>query len=46
MELDPAWGSSNFGIVISKFVDGKVQILYADDFEKADYNEMLQWQHR
>ena len=33
---------SPFGIVITRFVDGKVQILYANDFERADYNEMLQ----
>jgi hypothetical protein len=41
MGIDPAWGSA-FGIVISRFVDGKVQVIYAEDFERADYNEMLQ----
>ena len=42
MEIDPAWGSSAFGIVITRFVDGKVQILYADQFERPDFNQMVQ----
>ena len=42
MGIDPAWGSSAFGIVITQLVDGKVQVLYAEEFEKPDYNEMLQ----
>jgi hypothetical protein len=42
MGIDPAWGSSEFGIVITQLVDGKVQVLYAQEFEKPDYNEMLQ----
>ena len=28
MGIDAAWGSSAFGIVITRFVDGKIQILY------------------
>jgi hypothetical protein len=39
--LDPAWGSSAFGIVLTEFVDGIVRILYADEFHKADYADML-----
>jgi hypothetical protein len=42
MGIDPAWGSSAFGIVITSFIDGKIQILYSDELERADYNEMLQ----
>src|SRR5919198_3362662 len=34
--------SSAFGIVITRFVDGKIQILYADQFERPDFNEMIQ----
>jgi hypothetical protein len=41
MGIDPAWGSSAFGIVVTQFVDGKVQVLYAEEFERPDYNEML-----
>jgi hypothetical protein len=40
--IDPAWGSSAFGIVITRFVDGRIQILYADEFERPDFNEMIQ----
>jgi hypothetical protein len=30
MGIDPAYGSSAFGIVVTQWVDGIVQILYAD----------------
>jgi hypothetical protein len=41
MGIDPAYGSSNFGIVITQFCDGMIQVLYADEFPRPDYNEML-----
>jgi hypothetical protein len=41
MGIDPAWGSSAFGIVITRFVDGKIQVLYADQFERPDFIEMI-----
>jgi hypothetical protein len=41
MGIDPAYGSSAFGIVITQFVDGQVQILYAEEFQRPDFNEML-----
>jgi hypothetical protein len=41
MGIDPAYGSSAFGIVVTQWVDGIVQILYADEFHRPDYNEML-----
>jgi hypothetical protein len=39
--IDPAYGSSAFGIVITQWVDGMIQILYADEFQRPDYNAML-----
>jgi hypothetical protein len=39
--IDPAWGSSAFGIVVTQFVDGIVQILHAEEYHRPDYNEML-----
>ena len=37
----PAWGgSSRFGIVVSQMVDGHIQILFADEYERADPKEM------
>jgi hypothetical protein len=41
MGIDPAWGSSAFGIVITHLVDGVIQVLYAEEFKRPDYNEML-----
>jgi hypothetical protein len=41
MGIDPAYGSSAFGIVVTQWVDGIVQILYAEEYHKPDYNEML-----
>ena len=42
MGIDPGWGSSPFGICITQFVNGnEIQILYADEFERPDYNVML-----
>jgi hypothetical protein len=41
MGIDPAYGSSAFGIVVTQWVDGVVQILHADEYQRPDYNEML-----
>jgi hypothetical protein len=41
MGIDPAYGSSAFGIVVTQWVDGIVQILYPEEYHRPDYNEML-----
>jgi hypothetical protein len=41
MGIDPAYGSSAFGIVVTQWVDGVVQILHAEEYHCPDYNEML-----
>jgi hypothetical protein len=41
MEIDPAYGSSSFGIVITQLVDSQVQVLYANEYQRPDFNEML-----
>jgi hypothetical protein len=41
MGIDPAYGSPAFGIVVTQFVDGLVQILHAEEYRRPDYNEML-----
>jgi hypothetical protein len=46
MGIDPAWGSSAFGIVVTQWVDGIVQILYAEEYHRPDYNEMLSTVYR
>jgi terminase large subunit-like protein len=41
MGIDPAYGSSSFGIVITQFVNGYIQILHAEEYKRPDFNEML-----
>jgi hypothetical protein len=41
MGIDPAWGSSAFGIVVTQWEDNHIQILYAEEYHRPDYNEML-----
>jgi hypothetical protein len=41
MGIDPAYGSSAFGIVVTQFEDGLVQIVHAEEYHRPDYNEML-----
>jgi terminase large subunit-like protein len=41
MGIDPGYGSSAFGIVVTEWADGIVQILYAEEYHRPDYNEML-----
>jgi hypothetical protein len=41
MGIDPAYGSSAFGIVVTHWADNHIQILYAEEYYRPDYNEML-----
>ena len=41
MGIDPAWGSSAFGIVVTHWADDHIQILHAEEYHRPDYNEML-----
>jgi hypothetical protein len=41
MGIDPAYGSSAFGIVSTEWVDDHIRVLYADEYHRPDYNEML-----
>jgi hypothetical protein len=42
MGVDCGFGSSAFGIVVTKFVDQKIQIVFAEEYERPDYNLMLE----
>ena len=42
MGIDPAYGSSSFGIVVTQFVDGQVQIVHSEEYKRPDFNEMLE----
>jgi hypothetical protein len=41
MGIDPAYGSSAFGIVVTQWVDDHIHILHAEEYHRPDYNEML-----
>jgi hypothetical protein len=41
MGIDPGFGSSPFGIVVIQFSDGVLQVLYADEFERPRYEDMV-----
>jgi hypothetical protein len=41
MGVDPAWGSSASGIVVTIGGDHIIQILHAEEYRRPDYNEML-----
>jgi hypothetical protein len=41
MGIDPAYGSSAFGIVVTQWEDNHIQILYAEEHHRPGYNEML-----
>jgi hypothetical protein len=39
--IDPGYGSSPFGLVITDWVDNQIQIAYAEEFERPDFNQMI-----
>lgn len=41
--IDPEFGPSNFAIVVTQFVDGKIQGIFAEEYERddADFNVMI-----
>ena len=41
MGIDPGFGFSPFGICIIQFSDGILQVLYADEFERPRYEDMV-----
>ena len=41
MGIDPGFGSSPFGIAVVQFSDGVIQVLYADEFERPRYEDMI-----
>ncbi len=41
MGIDPAFGSSNFGIVITQKRKGSISVIFAEDYERASVTEMF-----
>ena len=39
--IDPAFGSSAFGVVVTQWQDQQIQILHAEEYQRPDFNVML-----
>ena len=39
--LDPGFGSSAFGVCITELVDGVINVLYAEEYPRPDFNQMI-----
>jgi hypothetical protein len=39
--LDPGFGSSNFGACITELVDGLVNVVHAEEYNRPDFNQMI-----
>ena len=39
--MDPGFGSSNFGVCITELVDGKINVLHAEEYTRPDFNQMI-----
>jgi hypothetical protein len=44
--IDPGFGSSKFAIVITQYVDGKIQVIHAEEYDRPNFSEMISkvWQ--
>jgi len=41
MGIDPGYGSSAFGVVVTQWADDHIQVLHAEEYHRPDYDEML-----
>jgi hypothetical protein len=40
--VDPAFGGdSKFAIVVTQFVDGKIQVIFAEEYERPNFQAMI-----
>jgi hypothetical protein len=39
--IDPGFGSSPFGLIVTEWVDNQIQIAFAEEFERPDFNQMI-----
>jgi hypothetical protein len=38
--IDPSFGSSKFGIVSTRFVNERIEVIEAEEYERPDFNDM------
>jgi hypothetical protein len=41
MSIDIGWGSSNTSIIVSRYISGKIQVIYSREFSRADIRDIL-----
>jgi hypothetical protein len=39
--IDPSYGSSNFAIVATQIVDGKIQVIEASEYQRPNFTDMI-----
>ena len=46
VDIDPGFGSSKFAIVITQFVNGKIQVIHAEEYDRPNFAAMIakMWQ--
>ena len=42
MGIDAGFGSSKFGIVVTQLTYGKAEVVFADEYERPDFGDMIQ----
>jgi hypothetical protein len=44
--IDPSYGSSNFAICATQYVDGKIQVIEASEYQRPNFTDMIEkiWQ--
>ena len=41
--LDPGFGSSNFDVCITELVDGLVNVIHAEEYQRPDFYQMINY---
>jgi hypothetical protein len=46
IDIDPSYGSSNFAICATQYVDGKIQVIEASEYQRPNFTDMIEkiWQ--
>jgi phage terminase large subunit len=39
--VDAGFGRSNFAIVVTQYVDGKIQVIFAEEYERPNFAAMI-----
>jgi hypothetical protein len=39
--LDPSFGSSKYGVVVTRFVNGRIEVLEAEEYDRPEFQQMI-----